>query len=264
MLSAILAAAVIGAVPGEFADAGELLTALEDVRIGRLSAVVNYVRVQSLAGDTQKRTGRMAFEDDGDGKRFAIEFEKLIVGQRIEDETKRYVFDGEWLVEELPSEKLYQKRQVAPPGSDFDPLAIGEGPMPIPIGQKKDDILERFGAELVAPGDGLESASLIEFVGDAWQLRLVPKDAEDAGLEEVRVWYERSDLRPVMARTIDLDGDEAVVQLLDVRVGEAAEIEAGVFDVTPPPVGSGWDVRIEPWRGHDGASAEETDAGNDD
>lgn len=236
----------------QITDSGSLLDALEGVDIERLTATIRYTRIFSLAGDMQVRTGKLAFEDrgeDGSGKRFAVRFDQLIVGQRIEDETKRFVFDGQWLVEELPAEKLFVKRQVAPPGAEFDPLKIGEGPMPIPIGQKKADILGRFDAELLAPSEGLEEGALVAFAADAWQLRLVPKDPEDADMEEVRVWYAKGSLLPVMARTIDLDGDESIVQLLNQETGGDASVEADLFDVTAPAPGAGWDVRIEPWRG---------------
>ena len=190
-------------------SADALLDALEtaDADLRTLTATIRYTRMFALAGDMQVRTGDLAFatddrDMDGDTERmFSIRFNQLIVGDRVENETKDYIFDGSWLVERLPEEKLFAKRQVAAPGSDVDPLRIGEGPLPIPIGQKKSDILERFEAELVETDDGLESASLKEFVNagpGTYQLRLVPRpeSADAVDFTEVRLWYKRDSLLP--------------------------------------------------------------------
>lgn len=241
----------------EFESADELLEVLEETGVERLSADVRYTRLFALAGDTQTRTGVLMFEqtereDAAALRRFAVAFDLLIVGRRKESETKRFVFDGEWLVEELPGEKLFIKRQIAAPGTTTDPLAIGEGPMPLPIGQKKDAILERFHATIVEAEDGLDADSLRMFVtrgAGSVQLRLIPKDVEELGVEEIRLWYDLESLLPRLTRTVDLDGDESIVQLLGVQTGEDAAVRDDSFDVTTPAVGSGWDVRVEPWRG---------------
>jgi len=244
-------------------SADALLDALEtaDAGLRTLTATIRYTRIFALAGDRQVRTGELAFatddrDMDGDAERmFSIRFSQLIVGDRVENETKDYIFDGSWLVERLPEEKLFAKRQVAPPGSDVDPLRIGEGPLPIPIGQKKSDILERFDAEMVDPADGLRSPALVDFVSagpGTYQLRLVPKpEAADAvEFTEVRLWYKRDSLLPWLAVTQDIDGDESFVQLVDLKINNDAPVAPQLFSVEPPADAEGWDVRIEPWRGN--------------
>ncbi|MEM9064411.1 MAG: hypothetical protein AAGB51_02855 [Planctomycetota bacterium] len=270
-LTPVLTIAVLVGQPAaaqEITNAEELLDQLEtaDGDLVSLTARIRYTRLFALAGDRQVRDGTLSFatldaDGDGDEERvFAIRFEHLVVGNRVESELKDYVFDGSWLVERLPGDKLFSKRQIAPPGSEVDPLKIGEGPLPIPIGQKKADILQRFDAELL-PAEfwseadpGLPSPQLTEFVSaDAgtYQLRLLPKAGTEDATEftEVRLWYSRDTLLPKLAITTDFDGDESFVQLQNVRINSEAPVETEVFSVEPPPVAEGWDVQIDPWRG---------------
>lgn len=263
--------------PKEFKSADDLLAALEaaDAGLRTLTAKIVYIRTEVFEGDRQVRTGRLSFRSDPQEgrpplRRFAAEFDKLYLGSRLEEEPKLYIFDGVWMAEKLPNEKLCNRQQVVPPGEQFDPLRIGEGPLPIPIGQKKADILSRFEAELVAPDSGIMPAKpeelseeerqdlerLVKFARakGTVQVRLVPREGADTRVEfrEVRLWY-RPDatgrLMPHMARTVKAaeggDGDVSIVQLLDVKTNEQAPIDPAVFNTEIPP---GWDGRSEPWR----------------
>jgi len=243
--------------PDQFHSAEGLLGALEDAgrEISTLQAGVRYIRRMVLQGDEQTREGRLFFEqsprEDGarPARRFAVEFETLYVGGRRERDRQAWVFDGRWLIERRPDQKQYVARELAPTGEEIDPLRLGEGPMPIPIGQREADVLARFDAALVNPHNGLESesGSVQEFVADTWQLRLTPREAfaEESEFAEVRLWYDRESLLPRLAKTIDRDGDEAFVMLVALRVNQP--IDTGVF-VTKPP-GKDWDVQIEEYRG---------------
>jgi hypothetical protein len=157
------------------------------------------------------------------------------------------VFDGRWLIERRPDQKQYIAREIAGEGESFDPLSIKEGIMPIPIGQRAADVLERFEVELVPHPAGIEDEpkTLTTFVSDCHQLRLVPKESrgEDAKFREIRLWYEKETLMPRMSRAVDRSGDVSFVQLLNVKRNE--RLPRGAIVVTPPPEGEGWDVQIE-------------------
>lgn len=275
-----------------FDDVGSLLTELEAAgdRLDRLFTKVYYERENDLVGEIQVRTGTLHYDrrlgvtapppgenteagpgvESGSGvetvefKRFAIGFDSLTVFDEFMEEGTRdpnyrqtYIFDGEWLTEIQPIDKQFTKRQVVPPGERFDPLRVGEGPFPVPLGQKKADILKRFDAEIVGPTDGLgdsRTETQMRAMAEARcvQLRLVPKAGTDEAdeFEEVRVWYDRgrADLLPVMARTVAVDGDIATV-LLTGFVVNGPEFAAEVFDTEPPSRQDGWAVHIEGFRG---------------
>jgi hypothetical protein len=246
----------------KFQTADELLTALEtaDATLRTLTADLTYDRTFALQGDRQVRRGRLYFVSKPTieqvvparrERKFAIEFNELYVGTRQEKETKFYIFDGIWLVEKLPEQKVFVKRQIVPAGQPFDALKIGEGPLPIPIGQRKSEILSRFNAELLPAESGLEAQDQIRFVKDTQQLRLTPRPEleRDSEFLEIRLWYKYDAdgaLLPRMARTVNQATDESVVQLLKVKVNGVGDIPVNLFDTQTPP--DGWDVKVQEWR----------------
>jgi hypothetical protein len=250
-------------------DADDLLTELEkaDAGIRLLHAEVLYDKTFEVAGDRQVRIGELWFvSEPGDPprRRFAVNFTALYVDQRREEDEQVFVFDGEWLVERQPKRKLMIKRQVVPPGQRFDPLRIGEGPLPIPIGQRRDDIKARFEAVLRPAGDGLAPAAdaspeeraraeaLAREVEGSTQLRLMPRAGTEQAddFREIRLWYGRDAggrLLPRMARTVNRSGDVSIVKLINIEVNGPTPAPAALFDVTAPA--EGWDVHVMPWRG---------------
>ncbi len=243
---------------GGFEDLNQLLDALEtaDQNIQKLSAKILYEREYALAGDVQTRDGNVSFvvtEKPGGKKSraFAVVFETTIVGDRSEADGRTFVFDGQWLTERIPEEKLVLRRQVAPPGSDFDPLRIGEGPLPLPLGQKKTDILANYNAQLRAADDGIEdNEGLVKFTAGCAQLMLVPNEVRSPhdDFEEIRLWYKKDEqgLFPRMAMTLNKTGDQVVVRLWNVKLNDEAEIDPASFDDKIP---EGWDADIQPYRG---------------
>lgn len=251
-----------------FRTADELLTALEtaDMSLRTLTAGLSYDRTFALQGDRQLRQGKLYFVSNPTmeqvvpprrERKFAIQFDQLLVGTRIEKETKLYIFDGIWLVEQLPEQKIFVKRQIVPAGQPFDPLRIGEGPLPIPIGQRKNEILSRYNAELLASDSGFDTMDPKEareakaFVAGTQQLRLTPRPEleRDSEFREIRLWYgldKNGVLLPRMAHTLNQAEDESMVRLINVKVNAEAEIPADLFATKTPE--AGWDVKIMEWR----------------
>ena len=121
MLLVISASLARGQAVGGFADLAELLDALEtaDANIEKLSAKILYEREYALAGDLQTRDGSVSFvvskkPEGGKSRAFAVVFDTTIIGERSEPDGRTFVFDGQWLTERIPEEKLVLRRQVAP------------------------------------------------------------------------------------------------------------------------------------------------------
>lgn len=246
-----------------FKDAEELLGALEsaDQGLRALAAEVEVTKTFAMDDEVHLRTGALYFTSDPGGgseparRRFAVVFQQFQRGDRLEEDIQSYAFDGHWLMEKHPAQREFSLKQVVAPGEPFDPLRIG-GPFPLPLGQKKADILAEYSAELLPAGDGLIEAELIEFVKGTWQVRLVPRPerAMDGGFMEVRLWYKADSsgrLLPRMARTVDatddpeVAGDASLVRLINPKVNERAEIPDDVFDVRAP---EGWNGSVIPFR----------------
>jgi hypothetical protein len=247
-------------VPGSIETVDDLLGALErtSVDMGSLRAQISYTREFLVAGDRQVRLGTVVYEsiagEDGAQarRRFGVHFDRLVVDRRVQEDRQTFIFDGEWYLEKRYEEKWCHKQQIVAPGERFDPLRIGEGPFPIPLGQRRADILARFDAELLPKLEGLDNATEIAFIegsGDAYQLKLTPRTdlGAEGDFEEVRLWYgadEDGELMPVLARRIDHDGDIITVALLGVE--KNIEIDPALLDTTVPA--RGWDVKISPYR----------------
>jgi hypothetical protein len=245
--------------PEQIDTARGLLEALEDADrdIRTLSAGIRYDKFFKLQGDVHRRQGQLLFQTARAGagqvdRAFEINFTSLQVGDRLSDKKNRetWIFDGQWLVEIRTDQKQFIKREMANEGDQFDPLAIGEGPMPIPIGQKAEQVLARYDARLAPSDESIEpdEAPRLEFVADTWQLVLTPKAGQgaDEKFKEIRIWYSKGAdrrLLPRMARTLARGGDVSYVQLINIKTN--LKMPPRAFDVTPPPPEENWTVQIE-------------------
>lgn len=245
------------------ATADDLLARLEtaDKELRSLDADVLYQRVFGLEGDEQERRGRLYYVDaktmTAEGKpapgsrKFAIHFKSLKMGtQPAMAQDQVLVFDGEWLIEKQPPQQQIIKRQITRAGG-FDPLKVGEGPFPLPIGQKRADILSRFEAELLPATRDLVASDpalqqpLENFVKGSHQLKLTPKPGErSVELSEIRLWYRpdptTGQLLPRMARTVTPQGDVSLVQLANVKVNQS--VPADALDTRTP---EGWKQDVQ-------------------
>lgn len=236
--------------------ADELLWALEtaDKSLNTLTAEVVWTKEFGLGGDAHVRKGRLFYRDtrehrepgaavDQKGTRaFAATFDELTIGSRHETEPKHYVFDGTWLAEKEPREQRMTRTKIAGEARRSDPMRLGEGPMPIPIGQRREDILARYEVSLLPAEEGVEGDALKAFVKGSYQLRLVSKDAQ-AEHSEIRLWYKPmadakdAALIPRMARAVSRAENIDVMQLVGVELNPT--IEEGVFSTSPV---DGWKV----------------------
>jgi hypothetical protein len=225
-----------------------------DRQLTSLKASVRLIRSQPeiLGGGEDRRYGTLSFatQEGAPGqpalRRFAIRFEVLgIMGPDGKEERRADLydvsFDGQWIIERWPEQKTFLRRLIVAPGSGKDPLRIGEGPFPLPIGQRKGDMLARFDISMPGALDSAPTnARLRELLGACTQLRLVPKvDTPGAkDFREIRLWFRAADALPIFGQTVNLDGTKAEVFLLDVKRNEP--VDAAVFNTTPPSAADGW------------------------
>lgn len=263
-------AGAVEAAGARFADGRALLEALgeRDREIRTLTGQVRLTGIQVLQGDTQQRRGRLAMRTEhgaaGDGREapdrrmFAVWFDSLRLGRRVEDIDERFVFDGRWLVERLPREKQFIKREIVPAGRTLDPMELmRDAPFWVSVGDDAARVLRDYHADVLPASDGLvdaetpELAGLARLVEGCVQLRLRPREgsAAEDGWESVRLWFTPDDLLPRLYVKTAWTGDLQIAELFGVEVnGETPE---GAFDTTPPAEGSGWQVQISVWRGRE-------------
>ncbi len=207
-----------------------------------VQATVRWDKVQSLQGDEQRRFGTLTYLA-GPPARFAVHFNRLLLdGGRSEEQNRRWIYDGHWLVERNDDLKQFFKRQVDPlESAQGDPLASGEGPFPIPLKPDPEKLKQRFAISLVAASEADPA--------NAVKLRLVPRELERADYTLVELWYDKDTLLPLKARTEnDASGDEQTFLLSKVKLDEP--VDESALDTTAPSERgiTGYLEEVTPWK----------------
>ncbi len=210
--------------------------------------VVYYLR-DSVLDRKETRSGELIYQRDPDGsKRFAILLRQLIIGDRSSRIRRDYVFDGSWLVEIDHVAKVFIKRQIVPPGQRFDPLKLGEGPFPMPIGQPKEQVRARFEVDRLTTQRS-EDELLVKRLGDrpVEGMLLVPRpDAPEAkDIARVEVFYDSKTLLPVGISVEETNGDRKTVILTKLRRNEG--IDPDKLNIQEPDPRE-WDIDVRPWQ----------------
>lgn len=73
-----------------------------------------------------------------------VHFEKMNDGRTWDKRETWYVFDGRWLVTADERGRSIIKRELVRSGQSVDPFKLGEGPLPLPFGQDKAEIVRQF------------------------------------------------------------------------------------------------------------------------
>ncbi len=228
-------------------DVQEFLERLEhaDDDVQTFQAKIRFTKRHKMIGDEITRGGELVYRVGEDGRTFAVVFDTLDMDGQRNTIDERLVFDGRFLVEKNEAQKMYTRRELAPEGERIDPLQLGEGPIPIPIGQKAEEIQLRYDAEVLPFDEG--KVGKARAVGlklhETVQLRLVPKPefAASDDFAEVRVWYIKGELHPRLAYTVNRAGDESFVVLINAEKNGAA-FDDSLLEIEPPDE-AGWQVQ---------------------
>lgn len=192
------------------------------------------VQVHHLRTDEKDMNiGHIWYQRSKGKTRFDIRFDMLVVDGAI---AKRHadhdiVFDGHWLIDRNGSAKIFRKIEIAPPGKQFNPLRLGQGPIPIPIGQKPSDVEKEFHIQLLK-----NKKMPPHTVG----LKLIPRDKSAFTFVEVDFWINTRIWLPVEIIRTDPDGTPTTATLSKIVVNRTMRHD---FHLSPP--GSGWTVVVK-------------------
>ncbi len=224
--------------------------AAKQKEVKTLKTRVRWDKIELLTGDEQLRFGELLF-DGSEPARFALHLDRLVIGKRNETDKRDYIFDGKWLAEVRHKEKQFNRRQVVASdatGEDKDPLALGNGPFPLPVRIDKERILKRFTVELVDVMKDVDlpdrDQPLKKQLDNTVRLRMTPLPTFKTDLDQVDFWYEKDSLLPVRIEAIK-DSTINSVWLFHDENSTNAKLAKDAFD-TMPPKERGWDVVIEP------------------
>lgn len=221
--------------------ADQALEKVEAVQIESLTADVSYFRTDPILDRREIRTGRLLFQKVDKKREAAILFDTLIIGSRRETKQKHYIFSGRWMAEVDHDRKQFIKRELVAPGNDaIDPFELGSGPIPLPIGQTKESVLDKFEVTLVeVPTEG----PLAKLDEDVIGLHLVPKLKNE--WEYINLFYDVETWLPVGVETVEVDGTKRVSRLTNIQVDTLSESDLKLLSIeTPDPKTWSIDVQV--------------------
>ena len=240
----------------QFQSTDAMLSALEKAgdTIRSLRANLIYDRVDAVSENRERRTGQSVLTQDSQqlkSRTLAIMFDQFIdASGHASPQTQRFVFHGGWLFEFDDARHQLIARELVAPGEQLDPLRIGEGPVPIPIGQKKDEVLRRFEVQL-AP---LPEQPLLKRLVNIQGLVMRPKlnAGVDPDLAEIYVWYDLGTLMPVAVAATTKGGDQKILLLTKLELNKELDVTAKALLATDPPVttdkGAAWRRDVRPYK----------------
>ena len=219
----------------------EILDAL-DARGRNLKAFaadVSLTEGDATLANEVTRTGRAVYQDQGEGRaRLRVTFNERDNGKRVFQEKIEYLLEGGWLTDRDYKKKIEVRRQVLRKGEKLDLLKLGEGPFPLPIGQKKEAVHEQFGVEKVAPAKDDPAGTV--------HIRLTPKPGGQFArkFDEIDVWV---DAKTSMPARIDTVQGETVRTTVLKNFTVNPEPPLTDKDFALPRTEGDWDLHEEPF-----------------
>lgn len=233
--------------PGHLGPSAAVLAALKMLQ-ARGQTLHNFsadlkVTVHHLRTDEKDMNiGKIWYLRKGGTTEFDIRFNMLVVDGAIARHHADHdiIFDGRWLIDRNGAAKIYRKIQLVGRGQKFNPLRLGQGPIPIPIGQSSAMVLREFHVSVVPnQAHAAGEAAKPQFI----HLRLVPRDKRAFAFIQMDFWINPVLSLPVKIERIDPDGTPTVAVLSKIKVNHSMRHN---FHVAAPTSGSGWTVDVEP------------------
>ena len=162
------------------------------------TADVKLGETDSATGDESTRSGKVWYQAVNDNSaRIRVTFDTRQANGKISDDKLEYLLAGTDLTDRTYRTRTQTVRHIFKPGQKINLFKLGEGPFPLPIGQKKQDVYSQFDVKKIdAKKD--DPAQTV-------QVQLVPKP--DTRLERrfksIDVWVGTKDHMPHRIETLD-------------------------------------------------------------
>jgi len=201
-----------------------------------LSAKIVWEIFDEVLEDTQRKYGQLLFKRGEPYSKFLITFSRTVIEDQVIDKAEEHLFDGRWYIEKREATKSVIKREIVRPGEKLDPFKVGQGPFPLPFGQKEQDILRNFEVALVRTDPKASP--------DTVHLKLVPKGGQMAQrYREIHFYISRKLDLPVKVVALQKDDKKMTVVFKDIRINRG--IAGSRFVVTVPDDPT-WSYTVEP------------------
>ncbi len=171
-------------------------------------------------------------------RRIRIVFTEKQVDNKKKPVDHEYTLDKGLLVERDYDSKHETRQQILKPGQKLDLFKLGEGPFPLPLGQKKEDVLQLFQVQKIDPAKDDPPGTV--------HLQLTPKPGTQFAkqFKTIDIWVDIASNMPRRIQTIDLNEvTTKTTDLTDVKINSGATDK----DFAEPPLPDGWDVVEGPY-----------------
>jgi hypothetical protein len=188
------------------------------VKFPTLVADMEHTLVDVALDDREHRTGWVAYQardaKAGTPAKFHIQFQKLQLGRgKLTTDVVDYAFDGQWLSILKHRIKTLTQYQVAAKGEQVEPTRLGQGPLPLPFGQKTQDMLRRFQmtTRALKKGEPADSRYL--------KLQPLPAFRKSLNFKTLEMWVNTAGL-PTRIVSTNKDGNTTTVVFRNIRTGQ--------------------------------------------
>lgn len=230
------AAPLPGALPPN-ADIDSVLRALwhRGDNLQAFDADVSLADADAATGSETTRAGRFLYrKTDNDDAQIRVTLETRDEGTGPRPFRIEYLLERSVLTDRNYPRKVEVRRQVARPGQKINLFRLGEGPFPLPIGQKPEEVQKQFTVTRLDPEGGSP------------RLRLVPRPGTRiAGkFSQIDVTVDPVSHFPVKIETTDPNATAVrTTTLRNLRINPAAGLQPADFAL--PAVGPDWKTTDE-------------------
>ena len=203
------------------------------------SADVTLTDTDTSTGDSRINTGSVLLQQNSPTDvRIRVAFTKMQVGNIVKSEDHQYLLDNGVLDDRDYQTKHENKGQLLKPGQNVDLFKLGEGPFPLPLGQKREDVLKNFTVARIGPSTDDPTSTI--------HLQLTPKEGTELAkdFKTIDIWVDTNSAMPRRIQTLDIN--QTTTRTTDLT---NVKINAGVDDkaFTLPPITSDWNVIEGPY-----------------
>ena len=204
-----------------------------------LQAKLTLEKWETLVDDRTIKEGQLYYQRNEKEIRFRVSFDVSRHGKQSVSNPEHFVFTGGWLTYRQERGKREDRYQVTRPGQpSSDLMRIGKSPLPIPIGQKTEDVLKNFEVSLIEQNEQTDPPEI-----KTVHLKLVPRKGTELAVSHTRLefWLAEPDCLVVRSQWENDSGDIFTADMNDIQVNKG--IKDKIFQLPKLPRG----YEVEDW-----------------
>ena len=138
----------VGGAPAQVEGIERILDAAEaaGARLDAMACTVIIEKRDALTDEVERRRGRLVLQGSaGPARRIALRIDQFIDGTgRASEDRRLFLYRDGWLIERDDARKQQIERQLVAEGTSMDPLQPGEGPLALPVGARRSEVLANY------------------------------------------------------------------------------------------------------------------------